>query len=72
MSKVIRFAFDAVLVSTVVAGIRRSSGITLATDKIDNEQVRYVAERYLEAGEWVMDKSVDLLAQSSLTNRKVS
>ncbi|ORZ38290.1 hypothetical protein BCR44DRAFT_116488 [Catenaria anguillulae PL171] len=61
--RVIRTAFDLVLVSTVFAGIRRSSGFNLATDKIDNETVRFVADKYLETGEWVMDRSVEGMAR---------
>ncbi|KAJ3362882.1 hypothetical protein GGF31_001307 [Allomyces arbusculus] len=55
------FAFDAVLVSTVFAGIRRSAGISLATDQVQNEGIKFVLDKYFESGEWVMDRSVELL-----------
>ncbi|KNE73047.1 hypothetical protein AMAG_20689 [Allomyces macrogynus ATCC 38327] len=64
MSRLLSFAFDAVLVSTVFAGIRRSAGISppgLATDQVQNEGLKFVLDKYFESGEWVMDRSVELL-----------
>ncbi|KAI9164357.1 hypothetical protein H9P43_008196 [Blastocladiella emersonii ATCC 22665] len=60
---IVRTAFDLVLVSTVFAGIRRSSGFVVATDKIESEPVRFVADKFFESGEWVMDRSVEGLSR---------
>ncbi|OJT03210.1 hypothetical protein TRAPUB_6207 [Trametes pubescens] len=53
--RVFHYAVDAALVSTVLAGVRRSSGFTVETDKISEPSLRSVAERYLGFGETVFD-----------------
>ncbi|KZT07747.1 DUF1748-domain-containing protein [Laetiporus sulphureus 93-53] len=63
--RVIHYAVDAVLLSTVVAGVRRSIGITPTTDMIEDQTIRNAAERYLGIGETVFD-----LIQGSAVNSK--
>ncbi|OBT98551.2 hypothetical protein VE01_03634 [Pseudogymnoascus verrucosus] len=61
------YAFDAVLISTILAGMKRSTGLTPSfnTDKItDNKDVKKWIDTYLDVGEWVMDKSVTIAAAS--------
>ncbi|EIW57147.1 DUF1748-domain-containing protein [Trametes versicolor FP-101664 SS1] len=53
--RVFHYAVDAALVSTVLAGVRRSSGFTVETDKISEPTLRSVTERYLGFGETVFD-----------------
>ncbi|GBE88297.1 Uncharacterized protein YIL156W-B [Sparassis crispa] len=55
LGKLFHLAVDAVLVSTVVAGVRRSSGFTPETAVITEPTLRSVAERYLGIGETVFD-----------------
>ncbi|KAI9220942.1 hypothetical protein BC828DRAFT_98832 [Blastocladiella britannica] len=59
----VRSAINLALVSTVFAGIRRSSGYTVATDKIETEGIRMAADMYFDAGEWIMDRSVEQMAR---------
>ncbi|KFY14482.1 hypothetical protein V492_02590 [Pseudogymnoascus sp. VKM F-4246] len=61
------YAFDAVLISTILAGMKRSTGLTpsFQTEKItDNKDVKKWIDSYLDVGEWVMDKSVTIAAAS--------
>ncbi|OBT86637.1 hypothetical protein VE02_04428 [Pseudogymnoascus sp. 03VT05] len=52
-------------VSTILAGMKRSTGLTFNTDKItDNKDVKKWIDTYLDVGEWVMDKSVTIAAAS--------
>ncbi|KAL7749810.1 hypothetical protein RI367_004686 [Sorochytrium milnesiophthora] len=37
--------------------------LDVATEQIPNESVKYVADRYLESGEWMMDRTVEAMAR---------
>ncbi|CAO3609250.1 unnamed protein product [Mucor hiemalis] len=65
MSKLLHYAFDAVLITTVLAGIKRSTGLQPATAKIESKTVREYVDKYLGIGEWVFDMSVAYLNHSS-------
>ncbi|KAI0955916.1 hypothetical protein AcV7_006455 [Taiwanofungus camphoratus] len=55
LGRVVHYAVDAVLISTVVAGVRRSSGFTPETNIIPDPTLRLIAERYLGIGETIFD-----------------
>jgi len=55
LGKAVHYAVDAVLLSTVVAGVRRSSGFTLNADTITDPTARSVATSFLGVGETVFD-----------------
>ncbi|ORE06406.1 DUF1748-domain-containing protein [Rhizopus microsporus var. microsporus] len=65
MSKLIHYTFDALLISAFLAGIKRSTGLHAATDKIENKTIRSYVEKYLGFGEWVFDMTVLYLNHSS-------
>ncbi|KAE8150508.1 hypothetical protein BDV25DRAFT_110264 [Aspergillus avenaceus] len=67
------YAFDAVLFSAFLAGVKRSTGLTpsLQSDKItDNKDFKKWIDNYLGVGEWVMDQSVAILGSTSYFERK--
>ncbi|CAO3659224.1 unnamed protein product [Rhizopus stolonifer] len=73
MSKLIHYAFDAILISALLAGIKRSNGIQAATTKIENKTIRGYVERYLGFGEWVFDMTALYLNHSAyFINRGVN
>ncbi|KAL4268289.1 DUF1748-domain-containing protein [Pleurotus pulmonarius] len=47
IGRVLGLAFDAVLVSTVLAGVRRTSGFAPDSNLISDTTMRSVAERFL-------------------------
>ncbi|PPQ91010.1 hypothetical protein CVT25_013935 [Psilocybe cyanescens] len=55
LGKLVHYTVDAVLLSTVVAGIRRSSGLSPDASVIPDPTVRSVAEKFLGVGETVFD-----------------
>ncbi|KAI0671319.1 hypothetical protein C8Q78DRAFT_972086 [Trametes maxima] len=55
LGRLFHLSLDAALVSTVLAGVRRSSGFTVETDKISDGTLRSVAEKYLGVGESIFD-----------------
>ncbi|CAK7265771.1 hypothetical protein SEPCBS119000_001682 [Sporothrix epigloea] len=67
------YAFDAVLISAFLAGMKRSTGLTpsIKSDKIagDNKEMNKWIDKYLGVGEWVMDQSVALAGSSSWFER---
>jgi len=78
LGRLTHYAFDAVLLSAFLAGIKRSSGLTYApppspvnSEKItDSKEVKKWVDSYLGMGEWVMDQSVAVLGSSGWFERK--
>ncbi|KAG0026766.1 hypothetical protein BGZ81_006102 [Podila clonocystis] len=70
ISKIVHYAADAVLVSAVLAGIKRSTGLSVATNKIESNDVRGYVDQYLSVGEWVVDQGSAFMAASSYFERK--
>merc|ERR1711939_525410 len=80
LGRVAHYAFDAVLISTVLAGIKRSTGLTLKAASMPNspkntdteQNVQAWLDRYLGVGEWVMDQSIAVMSSSSYFERRRS
>ncbi|KAG0263260.1 hypothetical protein BGZ95_003850 [Linnemannia exigua] len=70
LGKLAHYAADAILVSAVIAGIKRSTGLTVATDKIESSDVRSYVEKYLSVGEVVVDQTAAFMSTSSYFERK--
>jgi hypothetical protein len=69
--RITHIAFDAVLISAFLAGVKRSTGLTLSADKItDSKDIKNWINKYLGVGEWVMDQSVAVLSSTSYFERK--
>ncbi|KAK4183305.1 DUF1748-domain-containing protein [Podospora australis] len=69
LGRLTHYAFDAVLISTILAGMQRSTGLTLkrkSEDKSTNEWI----DKYLGVGEWVMDQSVAIAGSSGWFERR--
>jgi hypothetical protein len=58
MSKILRFALDAVLVSTVLAGARRAAGLEVNTRKIENKTLKDAIDGYLWIGDYALDFTI--------------
>jgi hypothetical protein len=48
--KLVHLGFDAILISAVLAGIKRSTGLTPALTQVPNKDVRQLLHTYLEFG----------------------
>ncbi|CEP07661.1 hypothetical protein [Parasitella parasitica] len=70
LGRIAHYTADAVLLSAVLAGIRRNSGLEPATGKIENEEIRKYVNKYLDIGEWVIDSTVVFMSNSSYFERK--
>ncbi|KZS92479.1 DUF1748-domain-containing protein [Sistotremastrum niveocremeum HHB9708] len=55
LGRLVHYAIDAVLLSTVVAGVRRSSGFAPQTPLISDPTLRSVTDKYLGVGETIFD-----------------
>ncbi|KAJ8072557.1 hypothetical protein PQX77_003746 [Marasmius sp. AFHP31] len=55
IGRLVHYAFDAAMLSTVLAGVRRSSGFTPDASKIEQPALRTAAETFLSVGETVFD-----------------
>ncbi|KAF4966495.1 hypothetical protein FSARC_5836 [Fusarium sarcochroum] len=71
VGRLTHYAFDAVLLSAFLAGMKRSTGLTFKTDKVagDSKEVTGWIDRYLGVGEWVMDQSVAIAGSSGYFER---
>ncbi|KAF4594456.1 hypothetical protein GQ602_000069 [Ophiocordyceps camponoti-floridani] len=72
VGRLTHYAIDAVLISTVLAGMKRSTGLTFRTEKVsgENREVSKWLDKYLGVGEWVMDQSVAIAGSSGYFERK--
>lgn len=70
LGKLAHYGFDAILFSAFLAGVKRSTGLTLQTEKIESRDVRSALEKYLNIGEWMMDQSIAVMGSSSYFERK--
>ncbi|OJJ46929.1 hypothetical protein ASPZODRAFT_1854499 [Penicilliopsis zonata CBS 506.65] len=73
LGRLTHYAFDAVLISAFLAGVKRSTGLTpsLNSDKItENKDFKKWIDNYLGVGEWVMDQSVAVLGSTSWFERR--
>ncbi|BDD64137.1 hypothetical protein MAP00_008982 [Monascus purpureus] len=71
IGRLTHYAFDAVLISAFLAGVKRSTGLTLNSDKItENKDVKKWIDNYLGVGEWVMDQSVAVFGSTTFFERK--
>ncbi|KAI0697973.1 DUF1748-domain-containing protein [Cytidiella melzeri] len=55
LGRLFHYAVDAVLLSTVLAGVKKSSGFHPSTAAISDPTVRSVTDRYLGIGETIFD-----------------
>ncbi|KAI1383928.1 DUF1748-domain-containing protein [Hypoxylon trugodes] len=72
LGRLTHYAVDAVLISTILAGMRRSTGLTFNTERIsvgENKDANKWIEKYLGVGEWVMDQSVAIAGSSGWFHR---
>ncbi|KAJ3496313.1 hypothetical protein NLG97_g2742 [Lecanicillium saksenae] len=74
VGRLTHYAFDAVLISAFLAGMKRSTGLTVSsfkTEKVagDNKEANKWLNKYLGLGEWVMDQSVAIAGSSSFFER---
>ncbi|KAK3484678.1 uncharacterized protein B0T23DRAFT_400413 [Neurospora hispaniola] len=71
LGRLSHYAFDAVLLSAFLAGMKRSTGLTFKTDKVagENKEVGKWVDKYLGVGEWVMDQSVAIAGSSGWFDR---
>ncbi|WFD35173.1 hypothetical protein MCUN1_002023 [Malassezia cuniculi] len=53
LGRLAHLAFDALLISMVLTGIKRNTGLTLSLYRIKHREIQQFLSGYLEAGEWV-------------------
>ncbi|KAF3099634.1 hypothetical protein TWF569_004672 [Orbilia oligospora] len=70
LGKIIHLSVDAVIVSAFLAGVKRSTGLSFKTEKIESKDMRGMVNKYLDIGEWVMDQSIAVMGTSAYFERK--
>ncbi|KAG2228219.1 hypothetical protein INT45_011011 [Circinella minor] len=69
-NKLLHVTVDAILVSTFLAGVKRTTGLQPAINKIQNKEIRGYLESYLNFGEYVLDSAILIMNNSSYFERK--
>ncbi|KAM0791523.1 hypothetical protein ACM66B_005973 [Microbotryomycetes sp. NB124-2] len=70
LGRFIHIAFDAILISACLAGIKRSTGLGPALSRIRSKDLRQLLVTYLEIGEWATDLAVVVMGRSSAFERR--
>ncbi|KAK6462252.1 hypothetical protein DFJ63DRAFT_341911 [Scheffersomyces coipomensis] len=71
IGKAVHYGVDLVLVSAFLAGLKRSTGLTVDFDAFDNNSnLKYYSGKYLDVGEKVFDFSAAFLSSSDYFKRK--
>jgi len=73
LGKIAHYSFDAILFSAFLAGVKRSTGLTVSsfqTEKIESKDVRSAIDKYLNIGEWFMDQSIAAMGSSNYFERR--
>ncbi|KAG8845474.1 hypothetical protein FRB96_002492 [Tulasnella sp. 330] len=70
LGRLTHYAVDAVLLSTVLAGIKRSSGFEVNTASISDDSFRSIADKYLGVGESIFDFAQGYAVNSAYWKRK--
>ncbi|EOQ99687.1 hypothetical protein E3P92_01329 [Wallemia ichthyophaga] len=65
LAKLTHYAFDAVLISIVLAGVKRSTGLTLALKRVKNKDARGIIKSWLNIGEYCFDAAVIMMQRSN-------
>ncbi|CAG8453797.1 197_t:CDS:2 [Dentiscutata erythropus] len=71
IGRLFHYATDAILISALLAGIKRSTGLTFATERIKNRNIRNIVNTFLGVGEWVMDKCIMYMSSSPYFVKKL-
>ncbi|KIM39699.1 hypothetical protein M413DRAFT_74324 [Hebeloma cylindrosporum] len=69
LGRLVHYTADAVLLSTVLAGVRRSSGFSPDASAISDPTIRSVAEKFLGVGETIFDMVQATAVNSSYFKR---
>ncbi|CAI5758646.1 unnamed protein product [Candida verbasci] len=69
IGRLAHISFDLVLISGFLAGIKRSTGLQPDLNKIENKDVQFYTQKYLNIGESILDNSVAFLSNSQYFTR---
>ncbi|WWC90747.1 uncharacterized protein L201_005684 [Kwoniella dendrophila CBS 6074] len=65
LGRLVHYAFDALAISTVLAGVKKTTGYAPATDQIPDSSIKSITDTYLSAGETVFG----IIAGSSVNSQ---
>jgi len=68
--KLAHLIVDAILISACLAGIRRSTGLSLSIAKVPSKDLRQLLLQYLALGEYSLDAAIMIMGQSNYFVRK--
>ncbi|KAG6812282.1 hypothetical protein H0H92_003591 [Tricholoma furcatifolium] len=68
--RVVHYAVDAALLSTVLAGVRRTSGFSPDTSSISDPTMRSITEKFLTVGETIFDMASATAVNNSYFKRE--
>ncbi|PWZ01555.1 DUF1748-domain-containing protein [Testicularia cyperi] len=72
LGRLLHYAGDAVLVSTVLAGIKRQTGLRPDIDRVTEPTTKGLLEKYLGVGEFLFDTGVAAARASSYFQKDIN
>ncbi|KZO91144.1 DUF1748-domain-containing protein [Calocera viscosa TUFC12733] len=71
LGRLVHYAADAVLISTLLAGVKRSSGFSPDTLLISDATTRSIVDKYLAVGDTIFDMVQATAVNSAYWKREV-
>ncbi|KAJ9105377.1 hypothetical protein QFC21_001746 [Naganishia friedmannii] len=71
IGRLFHYGFDLLAVSTIIAGVKKSTGYAPDTKKIESEGVRSVVDSYLSMGDSVFSTISGMAVSSQWFDRKL-
>lgn len=71
LGRLVHYAGDAILFSTLLAGIKRQTGLAFDTERITEPTAKGLVEKYLGFGEFVFDSSVAAARASNFFKKDI-
>ena len=69
LGRLSHYAFDAILITSLAAGIKRATGLSADTNQISDPTTRGLVEKYLGFGEFTFDSAVAAAGASKYFTR---
>nr|GAT53805.1 predicted protein [Mycena chlorophos] len=69
LGKLVHIGLDLALISVVLAGLKRNTGLTPKLTQVPNKDVRQLLRTYLEFGEYAFDFAVVIAGRSASFER---
>lgn len=65
LGRLVRYGADAMMISTILAGVKHATGLSLDIDRITEANIRNGVQQYLNAGDYLFNAGVSFAQNSN-------